>query len=43
MSMITTKNGSDAMPTSSHALIVIPTRQGDGFKACIHGHMLELG
>jgi hypothetical protein len=32
---------SDAAPTS-HALFVIPTRRGDGFRASIHGHMLEL-
>jgi uncharacterized OsmC-like protein len=31
----------DAAPTS-HALFIIPTRWGDGFKASIHGHMLEL-
>jgi uncharacterized OsmC-like protein len=32
---------SDARPTS-HTLFIIPTRWGDGFKASIHGHMLEL-
>jgi uncharacterized OsmC-like protein len=31
----------DAAPTS-HALFIIPTKWGDGFKASIHGHTLEL-
>jgi uncharacterized OsmC-like protein len=31
----------DAVPTG-HALFIVPTRHGDGFKASIHGHMLEL-
>jgi uncharacterized OsmC-like protein len=32
---------SDAAPTS-RALCIIPTRRGDGFRASIHGYMLEL-
>jgi uncharacterized OsmC-like protein len=37
-----TDNGeSEAAPTS-HALFITPTRRGEGFKASIHGHMLEL-
>jgi uncharacterized OsmC-like protein len=32
---------SEAAPTS-HALFVTPSRPGDGFKASIHGHLLEL-
>jgi uncharacterized OsmC-like protein len=52
MSTITTKEGAKASdddlghgisgaPTG-HALFIIPTRWRDGFKASIHGHMLEL-
>jgi uncharacterized OsmC-like protein len=32
---------SDAVSTS-HELFIIPTRLGNGFKASIHGHLLEL-
>jgi putative redox protein len=38
-----TDNGdSDAEPTSSHALFVIPRGRGDGFRASIRGHILDL-
>ncbi len=38
-----TDNGdSPAVPTSSHALLVIPGGRGDGFQANIRGHMLDL-
>ena len=36
------ENGVDVAPPTSHALFIIPTRQADGFRAGIHGHMLEL-
>jgi hypothetical protein len=38
-----TDNGdSHAVPTSSHALFVIPRGRGDGFQASIRGHILDL-
>ena len=40
--MQNTDNGESEAASTSHALFIIPTRRGDGFKARIHGHMLEL-
>ena len=38
-----TGNGeSRAVPNSSHALFVIPRGGGDGFRASIRGHILDL-
>jgi putative redox protein len=38
-----TDNGdSHAVPTSSHGLFVIPRGRGDGFRASIRGHILDL-
>jgi uncharacterized OsmC-like protein len=37
-----TDNGESETAPTSHALFIIPTRRGDGFRASIHGHMLEL-
>jgi hypothetical protein len=36
------ENGVDVAPATSHALFIIPTRQGGGFRAGINGHMLDL-
>lgn len=32
----------ETAPASGHALFVIPTKRGDGFRASIRGHTLEL-
>jgi uncharacterized OsmC-like protein len=37
-----TDNGESETASTSHALFIIPTRRGDGFRASIHGHMLDL-
>jgi uncharacterized OsmC-like protein len=40
-SVQTPSNCADGIPTS-RALCIIPTRRGDGFRASIHGYMLDL-
>lgn len=45
MSAIATQDGTEpfhATPASSHALCVIPHGRGDGFRASIRGHILDL-
>jgi uncharacterized OsmC-like protein len=37
-----TEIGVSAAAPTSHALFVTPTRRGDGFRASIRGHLLEL-
>jgi uncharacterized OsmC-like protein len=41
-SVQTSDNRKSDAPAASHVLFIIPTRRGDGFKASIHGHMLDL-
>src|SRR4051794_31368118 len=38
---VTDAGSADRAPTG-HGLFVIPTGRGDGFRASIHGHLLEL-